>query len=90
MEKAYILSIFSSSIFILMFLYLLYPWTYQNKQQQKQPYAIDGHYIIGNGWPSYTTSPSVTASTNDTTSRPMYAIALTGMHCYFNAFSVKN
>ncbi len=50
-----------------MVLYLLYP------------YAIDGDYIAGNGWLSYT---------NDTTPRPMYAIALTGMCCYFNAFSV--
>eukprot|EP01084_Bolivina_argentea_P191274 328568_1 len=58
-EKTYM---FSSRIFILMFLGALYSWIYHNKQQAQEQYDIDDHYIAGNVWLPYTTSTSVTSS----------------------------
>eukprot|EP01084_Bolivina_argentea_P004009 7590_1 len=68
--------IFSRRIFILMFLGALYSWIYHNKQQAQEQYDIDDHYIAGNGWSSYTTSPSATHISNDITPTTTYTIGL--------------
>eukprot|EP01084_Bolivina_argentea_P004010 7591_1 len=71
--------IFSRRIFILMFLGALYSWIYHNKQQAQEQYDIDDHYIAGNGWSSYTTSPSATHISNDITPTTTYTIGLPAM-----------
>ncbi len=66
-----------------MFLGALYSWIYHNKQQAQEQYDIDDHYIAGNGWSSYTTSPSATHISNDITPTTTYTIGLPGAYCYF-------